>query len=69
MKVSIEIPDNKVYSFIELTKDLDYKVSFNNGLEFPQEFIDMLEERANTPHNESRSAFDFLKEMELKYNV
>lgn len=35
MKVSIEIPDNKVYSFIELTKELDYKVSFNNGMEFP----------------------------------
>lgn len=29
----------------------------------------MLESRANAPHNESQSAFDFLKEMELKYKV
>lgn len=69
MKITVEIPDNEVISFIEMSKLKNYKISFENSVNYKEEFIKMLNDRASTPLEKNKSARTILNEIQLKYNV
>ena len=65
----VNIPDKELVSFIEMTKKCNFEVVFEQGGQYPIEFIEMLEERDRTPREKWKSSRDFLQELVDKYHV
>lgn len=69
MKVTVEIPENEVISFIEMSKLKNYKVSIENAESYKTEFIKKLDEAAAEPLNKSRSARTIIEDLKQKHRV
>jgi hypothetical protein len=69
VKISIDIPDNQVFSFIELTKNTEYKITIDELDKLPKEFIEILDKREKTPNNQCISARDLIAEVKKRRHV
>lgn len=67
MKVLVDIPNEKLASFVEWSKENNYKVFVESLDDFSEDFINELKDRASTPISECKNAFERLDELTKQY--
>lgn len=69
MKISVNIPENKFFSFIELTKNTEYEITIDELEDLPKGFLAVLDEREKTPNDQCISARELIAEVKRRRNV